>query len=127
MLKSPIMPINIKEIKPSDREYPAILKEIPSPPKKFCIWSKAGKIPEAKHYLSIVGTRRCSAYGEEILRKLISDLAPYGFATVSGMAIGIDTIAAKASLENKIPTIAVLGSGLAREAFYPARNYRLAE
>ena len=121
------MPQNIREIKFSDKDFPKILKEIPSPPKKFSIWSKSGKLPEAERFLSIVGTRRCSAYGEEILRKLIADLTPYGFGTVSGMAIGIDTIAAKASLENKIPTIAVLGSGLGREAFYPPRNWRLAE
>ena len=129
---------NIREMKFSDKNFPKILKEIPSPPKLLRVWSKNGTLPgnlgsrdlsdsREPRFLSIVGTRRCSAYGEEILRKLISGLAPYGFGTVSGMAIGIDTIAAKASLENKIPTIAVLGSGLGREAFYPPRNWRLAE
>ncbi|KKT41058.1 MAG: protecting protein DprA protein [Parcubacteria group bacterium GW2011_GWA2_44_13] len=118
---------NIREIKFDDKNFPKILKEIPSPPKKFYVWSSNGQLPKAANFLSIVGTRRCSAYGEEILRKLIADLVPYGFGTVSGMAIGIDTIVAKASLENKIPTIAVLGSGLGREAFYPPRNWRLAE
>src|SRR3989344_521582 len=129
---------NIREMKFSDKNFPKILKEIPSPPKLLRVWSKNGTLPgnlgsrdlsdsREPRFLSIVGTRRCSAYGEEILRKLIADLTPYGFGTVSGMAIGIDTIAAKASLENKIPTIAVLGSGLGREAFYPPRNWRLAE
>src|SRR3989338_239537 len=132
------MPQNIREIKFGDKDFPKILKEIPSPPKLLRVWSKNGTLPgnlgsrdlsdsRKPRFLSIVGTRRCSAYGEEILRKLISGLAPYGFGTVSGMAIGIDTIAAKASLENKIPTIAVLGSGLGREAFYPSRNWQLAE
>ncbi|OHA91734.1 MAG: DNA protecting protein DprA, partial [Candidatus Zambryskibacteria bacterium RIFCSPHIGHO2_01_FULL_49_18] len=131
------MPQNIREIKFGDKDFPKILKEIPSPPKLIRVWSKDGGLPNLgsrdpsgsrePRFLSIVGTRRCSAYGEEILRKLIADLTPYGFGTVSGMAIGIDTIVAKASLENKIPTIAVLGSGLGREAFYPPRNWRLAE
>lgn len=114
----------ISELKIGDKEFPAILREIPWPPKKLYLW---GNLPEAKYFLSIVGTRRNSAYGEEILRKIIAGLAPYGFATVSGMATGIDTVVAKASLENKMPTIAVLGSGLSREAFYPSKNWQLAE
>jgi len=114
----------IREIKLKDKDFPEILREIPFPPKKLSVW---GDWPKAKYYLSIVGTRRNSAYGEEILRKIIAGLAPYGFATVSGMATGIDTVVAKASLENKMPTIAVLGSGLAREAFYPPKNWALAE
>lgn len=125
---------NIRELKLKDKDFPAILREIPFPPKKLYVWGEfpksASRDPlgsrEAK-YLSIVGTRRNSAYGEEILRKIIAGLKPYDFATVSGMAIGIDTIVAKASLENEMPTIAILGSGLLKEAFYPARNFKLAE
>src|SRR3989344_1287796 len=121
------MPQNIRELKMKDKKIPALLREIPFPPKQLSIWSANGDFPKAKYYLSIVGTRRNSAYGEEILRKIIAGLASYGFATVSAMATGIDTIVAKASLENKMPTIAVLGSGLAREAFYPPKNWALAE
>ncbi len=121
------MPQNIREIQLKDKDFPEILREIPFPPKKLSIWSHNSDFPKAKYYLSIVGTRRNSAYGEEILRKIIAGLAPYGFATVSGMATGIDTIVANASLENKIPTIGVLGSGLAKEVFYPSKNWNLAE
>ncbi len=121
------MPQKIREIKFKDKDFPAVLREIHTPPKQIFVWSKNGALPEARRFLSIVGTRRCSAYGEEILRKIIAGLAPHGFGTVSGMAIGIDTIAARGSLENKIPTIAVLGSGLSAKAFYPKVNWRLAE
>lgn len=103
-----------------------MLREIHLPPKKLYVWPSNFSFPTS-HFLSIVGTRRNSAYGEEILRKIIAELRPYGFATVSGMATGIDTIVAEASLKNNIPTIAVLGSGLSKEAFYPARNWKLAE
>ena len=120
------MPQNIKELRQKDKDFPEMLREIPFPPKKLFIWPSNFSFPTS-HFLSIVGTRRNSAYGEEILRKIIAGLAPYGFATVSGMATGIDTIVAKASLENKIPTIAVLGSGMSREAFYPPKNWNLAE
>src|SRR3989338_7190131 len=124
---------NIWELKPKDKSFPAILREIPFQPKQLYIWGTippnlgVGHLSESNYYLSIVGTRRTPAHGEEILRKIIAGLAPYGFATVSGMALGIDTIVAKASLENNIPTIAVLGSGISPEAFYPARNFKLAE
>lgn len=121
------MPQNIRELKLKDKDFPAILREIPFPPKKLYLWAASNFSFPTSNLISIVGTRRNSAYGEEILRKIIAELKPYGFATVSGMAIGIDTIAAKASLENEIPTIAVLGSGLSKEAFYPARNFKLAE
>lgn len=127
----------IREIKSKDKDFPKVLREIHNSPKQIFVWSKSGVLPDlgSRHpsgcreprWLSIVGTRRCSAYGEEILRKIITGLSPHGFGTVSGMAIGIDTVAAKASLENNIPTIAVLGSGLSGEAFYPPRNFRLAE
>ncbi len=128
---------NIRKIKFKDKNFPEVLREIHNSPQQVFVWSKSGRLPDlearlpsgsrASRWLSIVGTRRCSAYGEEILRKIIAGLAPHGFGTVSGMAIGIDTVAAKASLENKIPTVAVLGSGLSQEAFYPKVNWRLAE
>ncbi|MDO8664551.1 MAG: DNA-processing protein DprA [Candidatus Liptonbacteria bacterium] len=131
------MPQKIREIRLKDKDFPAVLREIHNPPAQIFVWSKSGDLPDlgSRHpsgcreprWLSIVGTRRCSAYGEEILRKIVAGLSSYGFGTVSGMAIGIDTVAADASLINKIPTIAVLGSGLGKEAFYPKVNWRLAE
>lgn len=69
-------------------------------------------MPKTEHYLSIVGTRKNSAYGEEILRKIIAGLAPHSFTIISGLANGIDSIAHRSALENNMPTIAVLGSGL---------------
>jgi len=118
---------NINEIKLGSAEYPAVLREIPFPPKKISVWSKNGGLPKTKHYLSIVGTRRNSAYGEEILRKIIAGLARHDFTIVSGMATGIDTIAHKSALENKIQTVAVLGSGISPAALYPKQNLRMAE
>ena len=117
----------IRDLKIADKDFPANLREIPWPPKKISVWSSNGKLPTSKHYLSIVGTRRNSAYGEEILRKIISGLAGHDFTIVSGMATGIDSIAHKAALENKIPTVGILGSGLSPSAFYPQKNLRLAE
>jgi len=118
---------NIREIRYGDKDYPKALREIPFPPKKISVWSKNGELPKTKHYLSVVGTRRYSAYGEEILRKIIAGLAGHDFTIVSGMATGIDTIAHKSALENKIQTVAVLGSGISPTVLYPKQNLRLAE
>jgi len=118
------MPQQILQIALKDANFPAILREIPHPPKTLNIW---GKIPKTEHYLSIVGTRKNSAYGEEILRKIIAGLATHNFTIISGLATGIDTIAHRSSLENNIPTIGVLGCGLSYDVFFPKQNWKLAE
>src|SRR3989344_1153536 len=102
----------ILQITQKSPDFPKTLLEIPYPPKLLNIW---GKIPKTEHYLSVVGTRKNSAYGEEILRKIIAGLVPHNFTIISGLANGIDTIAHRSALENNMPTIAVLGSGLNRE------------
>jgi len=114
----------IREITVKSPEYPTLLRETPHPPEAFWLW---GAIPKATHYISIVGTRRCSAYGKEITNKIVAGLAPHDFAVVSGLALGIDTMAHEASLEYGIPTIAVIGSGLSEKTLFPRQNYRLAE
>ncbi|MEK9175646.1 MAG: DNA-processing protein DprA [Patescibacteria group bacterium] len=114
---------DIKTISISDNGFPARLREIPIPPQKISVW---GKLPTEGNFLGIVGTRRCTAYGEEIVRKIVAGLVPHNFIIVSGLAVGIDTIAHKAALENNIPTIAVLGSGLSPNVLYPKQNVRLA-
>lgn len=115
---------NIHQVGINSPDFPKILREISSPPKFLNVW---GKIPKTEHYLSIVGTRKNSAYGEEILRKIIEGLAPHNFTIISGLAVGIDSIAHKLALENNIPTIAVLGCGLNYDVFFPKQNWKLAE
>lgn len=114
----------IRQINLNSPEFPIILREIPHPPKSLNI---CGIIPKTEHYLSVVGARKNSAYGEEILRKIIAGLASYNFTIVSGLAVGIDSIAHKAALENKIPTIGVLGSGINKDVFFPQKNWALAQ
>ena len=58
---------------------------------------------------------------------LIAGLAGYPIAIVSGLAIGIDTIAHKAALKAKLSTIAFPGSGLDRSVLHPSSNKKLAD
>ena len=106
-------------------EFPTLLKEINDPPEKLNV---IGKLPnKGSKILCIVGSRRHSRYGEEACRKLIAGLKNYNICIVSGMALGIDTIAHKSAIENNLQTIAFPGSGLNKEIIYPYQNKKLAE
>ncbi len=73
--------------------------------------------------LSVVGTREASNYGADVVQKLISEIAPSDPLIVSGLALGIDTLAHEAALKNNLKTIGILGSGLGK--IYPASNMKL--
>ncbi len=108
----------------SQNEFPAGLHEIPQPPEKLFF---RGVLPtEDTVLLTVVGSRACSAYGKEVCEKLISEIAGYDITIVSGLALGIDTIAHKAALSAGLKTIAVPGSGLHDDVLYPRTNYPLA-
>lgn len=79
----------------------------------------------ASKILSIIGTRSNTEYGKTVTEKLVSELAAENITIVSGLALGIDTIAHKAALKNNLPTIGVLGHGL--DTIYPPENKSLAK
>ncbi|MCX6806257.1 MAG: DNA-processing protein DprA [Patescibacteria group bacterium] len=111
--------MNIQYISHNDNSFPHILRDIASPPKGLYL---SGAIPNLP-MVSIVGTRKPTKYGEEVTYRLAYELASSGFCIVSGMALGIDTIAHKAVLDAKGATLAVLGCGLDRP--YPRSNHGL--
>ena len=107
------------------KQFPKLLHEIPSPPKELYL---IGDLPpEELFYLAVVGTRRFSNYGKEACERIINGLAGHNFVIVSGLAIGIDSIAHRAALQNKLLTIAVPGSGLNDSVLHPHSNRRLAK
>jgi DNA processing protein len=101
--------------------YPAMLKEIDWAP--FGIYVQ-GQLPE-KPAIAIVGTRRATANGKAIAKKLAQELSRQNAIIISGLAMGIDTAAHEGALEAGGRTIAVLPTGLSR--IYPAQNGQLAE
>lgn len=74
--------------------------------------------------VAIVGSRDVTTYGKKATYKLAYDLAKAGVVIISGLAIGVDSIAHQASLDAGGRTIAVLPSCL--EAIYPKRHFDLA-
>lgn len=107
----------------ADADYPAALRDAYDPPLLLYIW---GKIEERdRHAIGIVGSRRATAYGRNVTKKLSFQLAGAGFTIISGLARGIDTTAHEGALAANGRTIAVIGSGLAK--LYPPENLGLAE
>ncbi len=104
---------------------PRRLKEINDPPKKIYI---AGKMPDEDwKWLAIVGSRKFSPYGKSACENLIASLAGKKVVIVSGLALGIDSIAHRSALSANLPTIAVPGSGLDKKVLYPSTSRKLAE
>ncbi len=109
----------------SIEEFPEQLLEIPQPPDKLYI---RGKLPPPDYtYLTVVGSRAYTSYGKEICEKLIAGLKGYPVVIVSGLAMGIDSIAHKTAIKNGIITMAFPGSGIDSKVIYPKSNRDLAD
>ena len=106
-----------------DKEYPLNLAGVSdAPPVIFC----SGNIEALQEKsMAVIGTREPTKHGEAIAYKVTSWFANRGWNIVSGLAVGVDTIAHQACLKSPSKTVAVLAHGL--EKIYPAANKELAE
>ena len=103
--------------------YPNILKQTPDHP--VLLFCKGDLNLFKKRSLSVVGTRRISAYGKVAVSKLVPELCRAGFCIVSGMATGVDSESHIRALDSNGSTVAVLGSGI--NTPFPTSNKRLYE
>jgi len=119
---------NINFITYKNKSYPELLKEIPTPP--YLLYYK-GNITNLNNSsfnrLAIVGARKHSHYAEKIITSFMAELIANKIVIVSGLALGIDTLAHQEALENQGLTIAVLGTGLDNNNLYPKENCELAD
>ena len=100
-------------------EYPSALRDLTGPP---CVLFALGRTELLRGpCVAVVGSRRATAYGRRIARRLGAHLAGQGRCVVSGMAMGIDAEAHRGALPG--PTAAVLGSGV--DVASPPRNAAL--
>lgn len=105
-----------------DGSYPAFLREIADPPIVLYVkgdWQECFDLPG----IAVIGSRRCSTYGENASEMLSRDLAERGICIISGLARGIDAAAHKGALSAGGRTIAVVGTGI--DGTYPRENARL--
>ena len=111
---------NVKAVLWDDEAFPNRMKQCDDAPAILFV----GGNPkfDYKHIVSIVGTRRCSAYGADICRQLVTELASKldDLLIVSGLAYGIDIAAHRAALAAGVPTGAILAHGL--NTLYPAEH-----
>lgn len=75
--------------------------------------------------VSIIGSRKCTSYGAEVAKIIGNEVSKYGYTVVSGLAMGIDSIAQRSALKNEGKTIGVLGCGV--DVIYPKSNKYLYE
>jgi len=106
----------------TDDAYPSRLLSCYDAP--ILLYYKGKANLNAERIIALVGTRGSTRQGARCTEKIVSQLAPYSISVVSGLAMGIDTVAHKSALQNELPTVAVLPLGL--DAVYPAVNRPLA-
>jgi DNA processing protein len=108
-------------------QFPPALSEIPQPPEELYAAGRLLWQEDEFQYLTVVGSRKLTTYGRDACSKLIVGLTGYPIVIVSGLALGIDTVAHEAALTAGLPTIAFPGSGLGSKVLHPRTNHRLAE
>ncbi len=109
---------NINIITIDDEDYPSMLAEIHDPP--YMLYYKGDITRLAKKRIAVVGTREPSYNGMSNTKRICEELSMAGISIISGLAKGIDTIAAKAAIAGGTPTAAVLGCGIDHP--YPKEN-----
>jgi len=94
-----------------DSRYPPRLKQIDDPPP--VLYVKGTLLPEDERAVAVVGTRSPTTYSREAAAALTGDIAGSGITIVSGLALGVDTVAHRSALTAGGRTIAVVANGLA--------------
>lgn len=84
-----------------------------------------GGLNNSLQTISIVGTRNITSYGKIFINDFLAEIKNRPVMTVSGLALGVDTEVHEVSINNGIPTAAVLAHGF--HTLYPSKNRRLAE
>ena len=104
----------------SDEDYPQRLLECPDAP--LVLYYKGNADLNQAKIISIVGTRRITTYGQDLVRRFVSHLKRYcpQLLIVSGLAYGVDINAHREALTNGYPTVGVLAHGL--DTIYPYRH-----
>ena len=108
-----------------DEHYPQRLGECDDAP--LVLYYKGNCNLNAKRMVAVVGTRHCTVYGQDLIRRFVADLqqACPTCVVVSGLAYGVDVHAHRAALDNALPTVGVLAHGL--DQLYPPRHLETAK
>lgn len=103
-------------------DYPNVLRNRTKPPFVLFYYGNLSLLKNVYRNCAVVGSRNCSEYGQTMTEEIVKVVAKR-YTIVSGMAIGIDTVAHQTAIKEGGQTIAVLGSGI--DYCYPYENLEL--
>ncbi len=116
--------LDINIITAQDAQFPERLSQLADPP--LLLYTRGRMLNfDSIPVVSVIGSRNCSPYGEEVAHKLGHDLAKGGAAVLSGLARGIDSCGLISAAEAGGTVIGVLGCGI--DVVYPRENDHLYE
>lgn len=107
----------------TDLAYPRRLLHCYDPP--TLLYYKGTADLNVSRIISIIGTRNHTEYGKQVAEQIIRQLTGYPVLVVSGLAFGIDAVAHKTALMEKLATVGVLAHGL--DTIYPHLHKSLAK
>ena len=115
---------HIKALTLNDTDYPVRLRECPDAP--VVLFYKGSAELNQQRVINMVGTRRCTSYGQDLIRRFVSELKQLcpKVLVVSGLAYGIDICAHRQALQNGYETVGVLAHGL--DTIYPGHHRQTA-
>jgi DNA processing protein len=115
----------IAVLTPDNADYPQRLRDCPDAP--IVLYYRGTADLNQCRIVSMVGTRHCTAYGQDLVRRFLSDLHQQfpQVLIVSGLAYGIDICAHRNALELGYDTVGVLAHGL--DQIYPHRHEPVAK
>lgn len=119
-LENGVMPLCM-----NDENYPQRLRQCDDAP--LMLFYKGNINLNQRRVICVVGTRRNTIYGEDLIRRFMRDLRQLcpQLLVVSGLAYGVDIIAHRQALQNGYPTVGVLAHGV--DYLYPARHKQTAD
>ena len=114
----------IRALALADDDYPQRLKNCDDAP--LVLFYKGTANLNRARVINIVGTRHCTAYGQDLIRRFVSELKSLSpeVLIVSGLAYGVDINAHRQALANGLDTVGVLAHGL--DYLYPTRHKQTA-
>ena len=115
---------SIRVLPYNSADYPSRLRECTDAP--VVLYFRGTANINASRIISIVGTRKCTAYGQDCVHNLVNDLQKLdpNILIVSGLAYGIDVCAHRNAIANNMQTVGVLAHGL--DELYPSSHRDIA-
>ena len=114
----------IRTLTLNDDDYPQRMRECDDAP--IILYYKGNADLNQQYVLNIVGTRQCTTYGQDLIRRFVSDLRNLcpQVLVISGLAYGVDVCAHSNALQQGYETVGVLAHGL--DQIYPYAHRSIA-